>query len=116
MGIQLGQAGQADLDAGDVQRRPSSPSSPQHSAVLHNTRHLQQQQRSPIAIQQQHSSLRAGSELTAKKGSFKLLLWMSKICSLTETDLKLNPESRIHSRLMNSTMISYVNSFFGIQP
>ena len=64
----------------------------------------------PRAIEQPpHSSLRVGSELTAKKGS--LLLWMSKTCSLTETDLKLTQRVQINLRLMNSTVISYVNSF-----
>ena len=38
---------------------------------------------------------------------------MSKTCSLTE---QIWSWIQINSRLMNSTMISYVNSFLGIQP
>ena len=89
-----------------------SPSSPPHFAVCSSTRSLPWQQRWPVATeQQQHSSLNSGSELTAKKGS--LLLWMSKICFLTQTDLKLNPDQ---FKINEYNHVTYVNSFIGIQP
>ena len=97
------------------QRCPSSPSSPPHFAVRSNTLLLRSQQCCPDAIEQkQSSSLRAGSELTAKEGHYYFgWVWWEKHFPLLK---QIWSWIQINLRLINSTMISYVNSYTVSQP